>query len=159
MQYSQKICVLLSQTIDVLNVLEDLNNHTPSHRLDSFEPLIRRLVAIRDDLQTGRGLVPARRKMNELTARLVGGNWGANDAKYRSAAAAALGKYQRLGKPAKARLGGLKGGRPRKDGRPTQTLERKGYSVDFIPTPKHGRMRTHPAKNSMAGQPPGGEKS
>jgi hypothetical protein len=152
MQYQQDAAKLLSQVIDCLNALDNLSNSTSSHRLDPFEPLIKRLVAIRDDLQKEYSLVPAQRKMNELTARVVGGVWGLNDPRYRSALAGILGRYQRSGKPPKARLGGLRGGRPRKDGQPTQTLERKGYSADFLPASKNGRMRIHPPKHSLIEQ-------
>lgn len=136
--------MLLEETIEKLKALDALTEAHSSHRLDLLEPLTARLEAIRQDLLKENGLLPAMRKTNELRGRLIGGIWGLHDPKYRSTLAALLGSYQRSSKPPKAHLGGLKGGRPRKDGLPRRTLESKGYSADCLPPPKSKGVRTHP---------------
>ncbi len=144
MQYKESAAGLLEEIIARLRELDRLTETEVSHRLDLLEPLTTRLEAIRQDLVRENGLLPAMRKTNELRARLIGGIWGLDDPKYRSTLAALLGSYQRQAKPPKARLGGLKGGRPRKDGRPVRTMESKGYSADCLPEPKEKGVRIHP---------------
>ena len=134
----------MERIINDFRALDRLTEGHASHQLDRFEPLIVRLESIQRDLQKENNLLPAIRKTNELGARLIGGIWGLDNPKYRSALASLLGSYQRQGKPPKARLGGLRGSRPRKDGRPTQTLERKGYSAESLPPVKSGKIRVHP---------------
>ena len=144
MQYRQKAAELLANIITKLVELDELTEKTNSHRLDPFQPLIARLDSIKQDLLRESGMVPAIRKTFELNARMLGGHARLADRKYRSLLASLLGQYQRTGSPPKAKLGGLKGGRPRKDGRPTQTLERKGYAADNLPPAKTGKTRVHP---------------
>jgi len=144
MQYREKAAALLAEAIVKLVELDELTKNTTSHRLDPFQPLVARLEAIRQDLQRESGMLPASRKTFELNARMLGGFARLADPKYRSLLASLLGQYQRTGAPPKAKLGGLKGGRPRKDGKPTQTLERKGYAADSLPPTKKGKTRIHP---------------
>jgi hypothetical protein len=152
MQYRHEAAEILAQIIERLQALDRLTDAHPSHKLDYFEPLTVRLENIRADLLKETSLLPATRKTNELRARLIGGIWGLDDPKYRSTLAALLGSYQRQSKPPKAKLGGLRGGRPRKDGLPTQTLEKKGYSAEFLPPTKGNGLRVHPtAKQGSVG--------
>jgi hypothetical protein len=144
MQYRESAAALLEDIIVRLRELDRLTETEVSHRLDLLEPLTTRLEAIRQDLVRENGLLPAMRKTNELRARLIGGIWGLDDPKYRSTLAALLGSYQRASKPPKAQLGGLRGGRPRKDGRPVRTMESKGYSAECLPAPKGKGLRIHP---------------
>jgi len=144
MQYYEEAAAFLEAAIIQLRALDRLTEAHPSHRLDLLEPLSVRLDAIRSDLLRENGLLPAIRKTNELRARLIGGIWGLDDPKYRSTLATLLGSYQRSSKPPKARLGGLHGGRPRKDGLPTRTLASKGYSAECLPPPKAKGVRSHP---------------
>lgn len=143
MQYEREMTVLLEEIVGKLKAIDQATSACPSHKLDSFEPLIQRLTAIRDDLAHGNRLLPAIRKTNDLNARLAAASDLA-DPRYRSTLAALLGSYQPRGKPPKSKLGGLKGGRPRKDGKPVQTLERKGYSAENLPAKKEGKKRVHP---------------
>lgn len=156
MQYQEAAAALIGSAAESLAALDRLTAETSSHRLDAFEPLIRRLSSIRDDLAKGTRLGPAIAKTNELNALLVGGS-KLNQPKYRSLLASLLGSYERTGAPRKAILGGLRGGRPRKDGKAKQTLEMKGYSADNLPPPKTGKTRVHPTyaefrRNSLGQQ-------
>jgi hypothetical protein len=144
MQYRIEAAQILENVIELLLQLDRLTDSYRSHRLEKLQPLTARLAQIRDDLREETGMLPAMQKTGELCSRLIGGNWGVNDKHYRSTLARILGSHQKHPKQSKASLGGLRGGRPRKDGRPTQTLERKGYSADTIPEPKSGRVRVHP---------------
>jgi len=144
MQYREEATKILSEIIERFRALDHLSESHSGQKLDSFEPLSVRLERIRTDLTIENRMLPALRKTNDLRTRLLGGMPGANDPKFRSSVAAILGSYQRTSKPPKAKLGGLRGGRPRKDGRPTQTLERKGYSAEHLPPPKEKGLRVHP---------------
>lgn len=139
---------LLGDVIARLRALDELTESTPTHRLERFTPLIDRLESIREDLCSDTRMRPAMRKTSELNARLSGGFSRLDDPKYRSLLGSLLGQYQRRTKPSKAYLGGLKGGRPRKDGKPTRTLESKGYTAETLPTAKkEKKVRVHPTLN------------
>lgn len=143
--YQDEAAKLLENIIQLFGALDRLSEKHEGQKLDDFGPLTARLAGIRADLMADSRMLPAIRKTNELRMRLLGGLAGIEDPKYRSALAAILGSYQRNNTPAKARLGGLRGGRPRKDGLPTRTLERKGYTPETLPPSKAGRLRVHPA--------------
>jgi hypothetical protein len=143
MQYRLEVAQLLNEIIERLKVLDGLSDHCGTHRLDSMKPLTTRLEAIRDDMSVENRLKPAINKTTELVTCLVGGPELENPA-YRSLVASLLGRYQRTGVPPKAKLGGLRGGRPRKDGQPTRTLESKGYSAEVLPPTKGKGVRSHP---------------
>jgi len=143
-QYRERAAEILAEVIARLREVDSLTSANQSHRLDLFEPLIVRLEGIVKDLRQDAALSSAIRRSNELVTRLVGGLSGLNNPKYRSILASVLGRYHRQGTPPKAYLGGLKGGRPRKDGKPVQTLESKGYFAETLPPKKSGKMRVHP---------------
>jgi hypothetical protein len=144
MQYREEAAVILSAAIERLEALDQLGTRYPGHRLDSLEPLTERLRRIRADLLKENRMLPAIRKTTELRTRLTGGIAGLNDPTLRSTLASILGSHKRKGDPARARLGGLKGGRPRKDKQPVRTLLSKGYSAEHLPPPKEKGMRVHP---------------
>jgi hypothetical protein len=150
MQYRERAASILDEVIASLRKLDSLTLATNSHRLDVFEPLIARLEGILADLRNDTKFSAAIKKSNELVSIMVGGLSGLNHPKYRSMLASILGRYQRQGTPPKAQLGGLRGGRPRKDGKPVQTLESKGYSVETLPPKKFGKTRVHPKYRPMS---------
>lgn len=141
--YNSQAVTLIAEAAAALRRLDGLTDNEPAHRLDRFEPLILRLEQIRADLAANK-LAAATRKTHDLTVRLVGGLLEFENPVYRSALASALGQYRNKPKPKHSKLGGLKGGRPRKDGTPTRTLASKGYSVEMLPPPKDKGVRTHP---------------
>lgn len=144
MQYRQEAAGLLDEVIKRLTELDELSERCVSHRLGSMGPLRRRLEAIRDDLKAENRLLPAMRQTTQMITCLLEGP-DLRNPKYRSLLARLLGSYQKkTNAPAKARLGGLRGGRPRKDGKPVRTLESKGYSAAVMPPPKGKGVRSHP---------------
>lgn len=148
LQYREEAAGVLAQVVELLRRLDALGAAERAQRLDEMEPLAERLERIRHDLDGGR-MLPALKRSNELRAQLSGGQFGMNDPQLRSAVAAILGSYKRAGSEERARQGGLKGGRPRKDGKPVMTLERKGYSLDFLPPKKVLGMRVHPPRREL----------
>ncbi len=141
--YNSQALTLIGEAAEALRRLDGITESEPAHRLDRFEPLILRLEQIRADLAANK-LVAATRKTHDLTVRLIGGLLEFENPAYRSALASALAQYRNKPNPKHSKLGGLKGGRPRKDGSPRRTLESKGYSVKMLPPPKGKGLRTHP---------------
>lgn len=149
MHYRLEAAKFLSEILLQLEELDRLSDRFPGHRLESFEPLAARLRSIMEDLLQENRMLPAKKKCAELVTRLIGGHAGLRDPKFRSAVGAILGSYQRKGDRSKARLGGLTGGRPRKDGKPRQTLQSKGYSAGTLPPPKEKGVRVHPTMQAQ----------
>jgi hypothetical protein len=143
MQYLVEAADRLAEIVLLIRRLDEIGEQQASHRLDGLEPVAARLEQIANDLAQGM-LASATRRTSELNARLIDGFSGIDDPKYRSTLAAALGRYRRKATPAQAQLGGLRGGRPRKDGRPTRTLESKGYTAATLPDRKPAGARVHP---------------
>ena len=141
--YVLEAVTLIEEAIVALRRLDELTDSEQSHKLDRFEPLILRLERIHGDLLANK-LAAATRKTHDLTVRLIGGLLEFENPVYRSAIASALGQYRNKPKPKHSKLGGLTGGRPRKDGTPTRTLASKGYSEENLPSPKERRLRSHP---------------
>jgi hypothetical protein len=141
--YSFQAAILISEAVDALRRLDELTSREQSHRLDPLGPLILRLENIHRELAANK-LSAATRKTHDLIVRLIGGLLEFENPAYRSALASALGQYRHKPKPRHSKLGGLNGGRPRKDGTPTRTLASKGYSSETLPPPKDKRVRSHP---------------
>jgi hypothetical protein len=145
MQYREEIANRLRVVVQALREIDDISRNTPSHRLDYLEPVQLKFAGILSDLERDTGLGAATAKVAELNARLSHGFSRLADPRYRSLLASLLGSYQRDGGPTTAHLGGLKGGRPRKDRKPVMTLERKGYTAQTMPGKKPKGLRSHPS--------------
>lgn len=143
MEYRTEAARLLDEAVECLMALDALSEQCQSHHLSSLRPLSRRLEVIAADLRRDNRLGPAITKTDELIMRLIG-NGELADPAYRSLVAGVLGKYSRRKGSPQAKLGGLRGGRPRKDGQPVRTLESKGYSAEFLPPAKIKGLRQHP---------------
>jgi hypothetical protein len=141
--YPGEAAALIGEAMTALKRLDELTSRELVHRLDPLAPLIMRLEHIHSELVAGR-LAGATRGTHDLTVRLLGRVVEFEDPAYRSALASALAQYSHKPKPRHSKLGGLKGGRPRKDGQPVRTMESKGYSADVLPPPKSKGMRSHP---------------